>query len=151
MPWTREEKIFCVTTYSETKSFKTVSKYKLPINMIMIYYQDKKLEIRLRILEVDIKAIKKHSFDVSGPNDAFLQDVSRMTAIGLVSVINHYHINGLHLFWDTGDSNSMFKGFLFFFILGKYLVHELGYLPSTLEICSLQCIFLVYNWVASLL
>ena len=26
MPWTREEKIFCVTTYLETKSFKTASK-----------------------------------------------------------------------------------------------------------------------------
>ena len=24
-----------------------------------------------------------------------------MTAIALVSVINYYHINGLHLFWDT--------------------------------------------------
>ena len=24
-----------------------------------------------------------------------------MTVIALVSVINHNHINGLHLFWDT--------------------------------------------------
>ena len=31
----------------------------------------------------------------------FLQDVFQMTAITLVSVINHYHINWLHLFWDT--------------------------------------------------
>ena len=31
----------------------------------------------------------------------FLQDVIQMTVIALVSVINHYHINGLHLFWDT--------------------------------------------------
>ena len=31
----------------------------------------------------------------------FLLDVFQMTAIALVSVINHYHINGLHLFWDT--------------------------------------------------
>ena len=30
-----------------------------------------------------------------------LQDLFQMTAIALVSVINHYHINGLHLFWDT--------------------------------------------------
>ena len=29
-----------------------------------------------------------------------------MTAIALVSVINHYHINGLHLFWDTLYLNS---------------------------------------------
>ena len=31
----------------------------------------------------------------------FLLDVFEMTAITLVSVINHYHINGLHLFWDN--------------------------------------------------
>ena len=31
----------------------------------------------------------------------FLQDVFQMTAIALVSVINDYHINVLHLFWDT--------------------------------------------------
>ena len=31
----------------------------------------------------------------------FLQDVFQMTAIALVSVINHYHINGLHLFLET--------------------------------------------------
>ena len=24
-----------------------------------------------------------------------------MTTIALVSIINHYHINGLYLFWDT--------------------------------------------------
>ena len=28
----------------------------------------------------------------------FLQDVFQMTTIALVSIINHYHINGLHLF-----------------------------------------------------
>ena len=31
----------------------------------------------------------------------FLQDVFQMIAMALVSVINHYHINRLHLFWDT--------------------------------------------------
>ena len=31
----------------------------------------------------------------------FLQDIFQMTAIALVSVINHYHINGLQLFWDA--------------------------------------------------
>ena len=30
----------------------------------------------------------------------FLQDVFKMITIALVSVINQYHINGLHLFWD---------------------------------------------------
>ena len=31
----------------------------------------------------------------------FLQAVFQMTAIALVSVINPYHIDRLHLFWDT--------------------------------------------------
>ena len=31
----------------------------------------------------------------------FLQDVFQMTAIVLVSVIKHYYINGLNLFWDS--------------------------------------------------
>ena len=34
----------------------------------------------------------------------FLQDMFQMTAIALISVINHYHINGLHLFRDTHSS-----------------------------------------------
>ena len=29
-----------------------------------------------------------------------------MTAIAHVSVINHYHINELHLFWDTVYNDS---------------------------------------------
>ena len=37
----------------------------------------------------------------------FLQDVFQMTAIVLVSVINHYHINGLHLFWDILYINTL--------------------------------------------
>ena len=31
-----------------------------PINMIMIYYRDKKLKERLNFLEADIKTIKKN-------------------------------------------------------------------------------------------
>ena len=31
----------------------------------------------------------------------FLQDVYQMTAIAFVTVIIHYHINGVYLFWDT--------------------------------------------------
>ena len=30
----------------------------------------------------------------------FLQYVFHITAIALVSIMNHYHINGLHQFWD---------------------------------------------------
>ena len=37
----------------------------------------------------------------------FLQDVFQMTAITLVPVINHYHINGLHLFWDILYNKAM--------------------------------------------
>ena len=33
MLWTREEKIFCVTTYLETKSLKTFSKQMQPFNI----------------------------------------------------------------------------------------------------------------------
>ena len=39
-----------------------------PINMIMIYYWDKKLKRRLHVLEADVKTIKKHWFDVSCTN-----------------------------------------------------------------------------------
>ena len=31
----------------------------------------------------------------------FLQDMFQITAIALISVRNHYHINGLHPFWEN--------------------------------------------------
>ena len=45
MPWTREKKIFGVTTYLETKSFKAVSK---------------KLKKRVHVLKADMTTIKKN-------------------------------------------------------------------------------------------
>ena len=43
-----------------------------PINMIMIYYWDKKLKKRLHVLEADITTIKKsHLFEVSSSKNAF--------------------------------------------------------------------------------
>ena len=73
-----------------------------PIYMIMICNWDKKLQKRLHILEADVITIfKKYLFDVSSSEDAFLLDVFQLTAIALFSVRNHYHINRLHLFWDT--------------------------------------------------
>ena len=36
----------------------------------------------------------------------FLYDMLQMTLIVFVSVINYYHINGLHLFWDSWRSAS---------------------------------------------
>ena len=68
------------------------------INMIIIYYSDKKLKKGLHVLGAEKKNI---DFNVSSSKDTFLQDVFQMTVIALVTVINHYHINGLHLFWDT--------------------------------------------------
>ena len=45
----------------------------------------------------------------------FLQDLFQMTGIVLLSVINHYHINGLHLFWDTlYDEESKIFGCIYF-------------------------------------
>ena len=38
MLWTREQKIFCVTTYLETKSFKTVSKLMCELSAIAFLF-----------------------------------------------------------------------------------------------------------------
>ena len=47
-----------------------------PINMITIYYWDKKLKKGLHVLKAGIIPIKeKHWFDVIGSKDAFLQDM----------------------------------------------------------------------------
>ena len=68
----------------------------------MIYYWDKKLKKRLHVLKADIIIIKKNIDLMSlAQRMYFLLNTFRMTAIAVVSVINHYHINGLHLFWDT--------------------------------------------------
>ena len=72
-----------------------------PLNMIMIYYWDKKLKKRLHVLEADIITIKKIDLLSLAQMMHFLLDVFQMTAIVLVSVINHYHLNGLHLFCDN--------------------------------------------------
>ena len=75
-----------------------------PINMIMINYWDQKLKKRLHVLEVDIIIIKKNNnIDLMplAQRIHFLEDVFQMITIAPVSVINHYHINGLYLFWDT--------------------------------------------------
>ena len=58
MPRTRAEKIFCVTTYLETKSFKTVSKYD---NDLSLRQETQKKKKKWHDLEADIKTIlKKH-------------------------------------------------------------------------------------------
>ena len=56
----------------------------------------------LHVFEADIKTIKKN-IDLMSVTQRMhiLLDMFQMAAIALVSVINHYHINGLHLFWDS--------------------------------------------------
>ena len=68
-----------------------------PINIIMIYYRDKKKKTmkRLHVLEADIITIRKKIDLMSQAQRMhFLHDVFQMNAIALVSVINHYYING---------------------------------------------------------
>ena len=69
-----------------------------PINMIMIYYWGKKLKKkkkkkkkkRFHVLEADVITIKKTlDFMSVAQRMHFLKDVFQMTAIELVSVINH--------------------------------------------------------------
>ena len=68
----------------------------------MIYYWDIKLKIKIECPGSWFKNNqRKHRFDVSSSKDHFLQDVYQINSIELVSGISHYHINGLHLFWDT--------------------------------------------------
>ena len=91
MPWTRNKKEFCVTTYLKTKSFKTLSQ---PINIIMIYDWHKKRK-KLHFMEafiITIKNIIDLMYLVQKMH--FIPDLFQMTTTELVSEINHYHING---------------------------------------------------------
>ena len=56
---------------------------------------------RLHVLETDIITIKNIDLMYLAERMQFLLDVFQMTAITFVSVLNHYHIKGFHLFWDT--------------------------------------------------
>ena len=65
----------------------------------MIYYYNKKLKKRLHVLKADIVTIKKNNINLMSLAQRihFLFDMFQMSVIALVPVINHYHINGLHL------------------------------------------------------
>ena len=65
------------------------------------------------------KIIIKESFDLMSLAQMmhFLLDGFQMTAVAFVSVINHYHINELHLFWDT-LLEKLTDSFVFFLIIG---------------------------------
>ena len=57
---------------------------------------------RLQVLEANIITIKNYTDLIyQAQRMHFLPDVFQMTSIEIASVINHYDINGLHLFWDT--------------------------------------------------
>ena len=71
------------------------------ITMIMIYCWDKNLKKIACPGSWSNNSYEKHWYDVVSSKDEFLQDVYQMTTIVLLSEINHYHINKLHLFWDT--------------------------------------------------
>ena len=76
--------------------------------MMIIYYWDKKLKKRLHVLEADtILIIENIDLMSQAQRMHFLKDMFQITAVVLVSVINHYHINGLHLFWDTLYNKSL--------------------------------------------
>ena len=81
-----------------------------PVIMIMIYSWYKKPQKKIACpggcynnnwKNTDVMYLAKRIY--------FLQDVFQMTAIELISAINYYHINGLHLFWDTLVNNYSLK------------------------------------------
>ena len=75
----------------------------------MIYYWDKKLKKWLYVLEADIITILKNIDLITlAERVHFLQDMVQTSVVSLVSVINHYHIYGLHLFWDILNVNRGF-------------------------------------------
>ena len=72
--------------------------------LILWFITETRNKKNVHVLEADViilqtKKKKQQWFVVSSRKDAL--DVFQMTTIVLVSVINHYHINGLLLFWDT--------------------------------------------------
>ena len=113
-----------------------------PINMITIYYWDKKIKKRLHVLEADIITIKKNSNLMSlAQMMHFLQDVFKMNVIALTSVINHYHINGWHLFWVTLYKEKTFR-------LINPTKRELGRINKNVFVltCSILCKWQHVNW-----
>ena len=72
----------------------------------MIYYRDKKTQKKIAYpwswYNNPPHQKEKKNIDLMSPAQRmdFLSEGFQMTEIALVSVINHYHINGLHVFWD---------------------------------------------------
>ena len=56
----------------------------------------------MQVLDADTIVIEKeHWFDVSSSKDAFFTGRGPNDRHCAFSVINHNHIDGIHLFWDT--------------------------------------------------
>ena len=73
-----------------------------PIYMIIDLLTKQETQKRLPVPEADIMTIKNDIDLMSVVHRMhFLEDVFELTPIAPVSLINHSHINGLHLFWDT--------------------------------------------------
>ena len=101
------------------------------INKIMIYYWDKKLKKRLHIQEADIITIEKKTDSMSRVRRMyFLLDVFQMITTALLSVINRYHINGLHLFLGTLYFNVNWFSFATVWVTAYLLRFLLGILAN---------------------
>ena len=130
MPWTREEKIFCISNYLETKSFKSGQAnlcWKFNFNNYSqkshIYCWVHKFQVKGSVNIINWKlrnprSARKLTARCPENVDAVRGFVGRSQKKSpsesesrssmnphqqmdfLVSGINHYHINGLHLFWD---------------------------------------------------
>ena len=65
----------------------------------MISYRDKKLKQNLHVLEADLITIKKSIDSMSlAQRMHFVLDMFQMIAIALFSIMNHFHVDWLHLF-----------------------------------------------------
>ena len=118
MSWTRKRKIFYVITYLGTKSFKTVSA-KFRWKFMFNNYSKKNVDAvrdsvkrspkksprrrsqelilsRTSLQRILKKDLQLYPYRIQIKNKLKLADMEI-----LVSVINHYHINCLDLFWDT--------------------------------------------------
>ena len=87
------------------------------------------------VREADIITIKKTliwCFWLKGC--IFYRTCSKMTIFAFVSVINHYHINGLHLFWDTHH------------IIYAYSTLVVIYLIIYIIIIIMSCRWQGYSW-----
>ena len=70
------------------------------INLIIIYYWDKKLK-RLHVLEADIITIINIDLMSPAQRKYLLEDMFQMTFIEFVSEINPYHFDRLYPFLES--------------------------------------------------